>query len=77
MLPAAIFQHLALIKKGLRLNHVLHFIDILCFQHLALIKKGLRPRYCSTLAESPRFQHLALIKKGLRHYGQKETPITF
>ena len=36
------FQHLALIKKGLRHLSLRVFLRWFTFQHLALIKKGLR-----------------------------------
>ena len=60
------FQHLALIKKGLRRDKRGCICFKKAFQHLALIKKGLRRRPCSTWEHLEVFQHLALIKKGLR-----------
>ena len=61
------FQHLALIKKGLRPVVFTAIAILRFFQHLALIKKGLRRGGTWTVPRSG-FQHLALIKKGLRHY---------
>ena len=67
LLAVGAFQHLALIKKGLRQTGAWSFMESASFQHLALIKKGLRPRLNWPYSGHATFQHLALIKKGLRH----------